>query len=354
MRRRRNSKNPFVRVLFGALVLLGSVVLLWTNEGRVNLANVAVKSKPVNANEINPANEGEFVSVTGRLDTAVPMTNDLYLRRAEFVQVKRWVEMYAWVEKEESDDDGKTYNYEMAWTNDPQSAEEFYYPEGHENPPLPVYDETFTAVSATLGVFQIDTQQMDLPRPESLALGYHNVLEGPYRVGEKYLFEGKGSLENPQLGDVRVSFTAVPAGITATAFGVQTGSGFAPYDYRGRASLYRVLAGSQSEAIKQLDTEYKIMLWGFRALGFFLMWLGLGLVVSPLTALLRFVPVLGNLGRKAIGALTFGLALLLSLLIISVSALLHNLWALLTLLVLLGAGFYLWQRSRQPAASSQV
>ncbi len=352
MRRRQNTKNPFVRMLFGVLVLLGSVVLLWTNEGRVNLADVAVKSKPVNANEINPANEGEFVSVTGQLDTAVPTTDDLYLRRAEYVQVNRWVEMYAWEEKEESDDNSTSYDYELTWTDDPRPASEFYWPEGHENPPLPVHNETFTAVSATLGVFQIDTQQMELPRPKPLGLSLQNVLEGPYRISEEYLFEGKGSLETPQLGDVRVSFTAVPAGITATAFGVQTGQTFSPYDYRGRAELYRILAGSQAEAIKQLDTEYKIMLWGFRALGFFAMWLGLVLLVSPLTALLRFVPVLGNLGRKAIGAFTFVLAFLLSLIIIIISALLHNIWALVTLAVLLGGGFYLWQCNQSPTDGS--
>jgi hypothetical protein len=351
MRRRRESKNPFVRMLFGGLVLLGAVVLLWTNEGRVNLADVAVKSKPVSADGVDAANEGEFVSVTGRLDTAVPTTDDLYLRRAEFVRVKRWVEMYAWVEEEESDEDGTSYNHELTWTNDPRPSSEFQRPEGHENPPLPVESATFTAVSATLGAFQIDTQQMELPRPQPLALSLQNVLEGPYQISEKYLFEGKGSLQNPQLGDVRVSFTAVPAGITATAFGVQSGPGFAPYNYRGRAELYRILAGSQADAIKQLDTEYKIMLWGFRGMGFFLMWLGSGLLASPLTALLRFIPVLGNLGRKAIAALTFVLALVFSLIVIVISALLHNIWALLTLVVLLGAGFYLWQRNRQPKAS---
>ena len=352
MRRRREPKNPFVRMLFGVLALLGAVVLLWTNEGRVNLADVAVKSTPVSADMVDAANEGEFVSVTGRLDTAVPVTDDLYLRQAEFVQINRSVEMYAWVEDEDSDEDSTSYTYELAWTNDPRSAEEFVHPEGHENPPLLVYDETFTAVSATLGTFQIDTQQMQLPRPEPLALNRQNVLEGPYRIGEEYLFEGKGTLETPQLGDVRVSFTAVPAGIMATAFGVQIGQTFVPYDYRGRAELYRVLAGSHAEAINELETEYKIMLWGFRVMGFFAMWLGFGLLVSPLTALLRFIPVLGNLGRKAIGALTFVLAFLLSLIIIIISALLHNIWALLTVAVLLGVGFYLWQRNQPPATSN--
>jgi hypothetical protein len=300
---------------------------------------------------VDAANEGEFVSVTGQLDTAVPVTDELYLRQAKYIQVNRSVEMYAWVEDEESDEGDTTYTYELEWTNDPRSAEEFYYPDGHENPPMPLYDETVTAVSATLGTFQINTQQMKLPRPEPLSLSRENVLEGPYRISAEYLFEGQGTLDSPQLGDVRVSFTAVPANITATAFGVQTGQGFTPYDYRGRAELYRVLSGSQSNAIQQLETEYKIALWGFRALGFFAMWLGLGLLVSPLTSLLRFIPVLGNLGRKAIGAVTFVLAALFSFIIIVISALAHNIWALLTVLVLLGVGFYYWQRTQQPAPS---
>jgi hypothetical protein len=352
MRRRRESKNPFVRVLFGGLMLLGAVVLLWTNEGRVNLADVAVKSKAVVSGVIDPANEGEFVSVTGYLDTAVPVTDDLYLRRAEFIQVKRWVEMYAWVEDEETDEDNTYYTYELQWTNDPRAAEEFAEPSGHRNPPMPVYDETFTAVSATLGAFQIDTQAMRLPRPKPLALSRQNVLEGPYRITEDYLFEGQGTLDDPVLGDVRVSFTAVPAGSTATAFGVQTGQTFAPYNFRNRAELFRILAGSEAEAINQLETEYKIMLWGLRGMGFFLMWAGLGLMASPLTALLRFIPVLGSLGRKAIGLVTFVLAAMISLVIIIISALVHNIWALLTVLILLGVGFYFWQRNQQPATNN--
>ncbi len=347
--RRRNSKkmNPLARMLFGALALLGAFVLLWTNEGRVNLADVAKKSEATSAERVDPALEGEFVSVTGRLETAVPVNDPLYLRPAEFVQLNRWAEMYAWVEDEETDGDFTDYTYELEWTDDPRSAEEFYYPEGHANPPMPLYDETFTAVSATVGAYQIDPQRMQLPRPESLTLSRQNVLEGPYQIDEEYIFEGDGMLDMPQLGDMRVSYTAVPANITATAFGLQSGSEITAYVHRGKTELYRTLAGDREQAILRLNTEYKNLLWGFRVMGFFVMWLGLGLLVSPLTALLSFVPVLGNLGRKAIGAVTFMLALVLAALTSSISALVHNVWALLFVALLLGGGFYWWQRNQE-------
>ena len=343
-RRKNKNRNPLARVIFGALVVVGAFVLLWRNEGRVNLADIAQRSQPASAEMVDPALQGEFVSVTGRLETAVPVNDDLYLRPADFVQINRWVEMYAWVEDEESDEDGTFYTYEMAWTDDPRPAEEFYDPDGHANPPLPAPEAEFTAVSATIGVYRLNAQAIELPRPEPLTLSVQNVQEGPYRIGEAYIFAGKGAPDAPELGDVRVSFTAVPTGIEATVFGVQSETEITRFNYRDRAELYRVLAGDRVQAIARLNTEYKNLLWGFRVFGCGLMWLGLGLLVSPLTALLRFIPLLGNLGRKAIAALTFFLALLLSFVTIVVSALAHNVWALLILLLLLGGVFYFWQQ----------
>ncbi len=345
--RRRQSKkmNPIARMLFGVVVLFSAFVLLWTNEGRVNLADVAKKSTQTSADRVDPALEGAFVGVTGRLDTAVPVNDPLYLRPAEFVQLNRWVDMYAWVEEEETDGDYTDYTYEMVWTNDPRSAEAFYYPEGHANPPMPLYDETFTAVSATVGAYKINPQQIALPKPESLTLSNQTVQEGPYRISEEYIFEGEGSLESPLLGDVRVSYTAVPSGITVTAFGKQSGSEITAYIHRNKTELYRVLVGNRDQAILKLNTEYKNLLWGFRGMGFVLMWMGLGLLASPLTSLLSFVPVLGSVGRKAISAVTFVLALILAVLTSSISALVHNLWAMLFLALLLGVGFYFWRKN---------
>ena len=71
------------------------------------------------------------------------------------------------------------------------------------------------------------------------------------------------------------------------------------------------------------------------------MWLGLGLLF---TALLRFVPVLGNLGRKAIAALTLVLALFLTVFTSSISALFHNLWTLAALVLLVVVGLCWWQK----------
>jgi hypothetical protein len=132
-----------------------------------------------------------------------------------------------------------------------------------------------------------------------------------------------------------------------TAFGRQTGSEIARYHHDEETQLYRVLAGDRSQALGQLNREYRNLLWGFRFLGFLLMWLGLNLLVSPLTFMLRFIPALGNIGRWLLRGVTLALALIFSLTIMIVSAIAHNIWAMLILLLLLSASIYVWRERKQ-------
>ncbi len=296
--------------------------------------------------QANPATlnhnlEGELVAVTGPLETAGPIGGDYYLRPGDYVQINRWVEMYAWVEEVERDDDGTDYYYELEWTDNPLPPEEFYWADGHENPPLEIRDETFTVESATVGQYQIDPGRIKLPRAKALSLSIQKVYEGPYRIAEDYIFEGEGTLAQPVLGDIRVSFTTVPANMMVTVFGRQTDNAITPFDYNDKIQLYRALAGERSQAIDQLNSEYKNLLWGFRILGLLIMWLGLNLLASPLTSLLRFAPRLEQIGNWAIRGLTFVLALVMATTVMLISAIVHNIWALLTVLLLAGGAIYL-------------
>ena len=50
-----NIMNSFVGVLFGILLFIGSFAVLWFNEGRTNMADVARNSTPVVGTSINPS-----------------------------------------------------------------------------------------------------------------------------------------------------------------------------------------------------------------------------------------------------------------------------------------------------------
>ena len=166
---------------------------------------------------------------------------------------------------------------------------------------------------------------------------------------------GRGSLDTPQLGDTRISYSGVAANTPAIAFGKQQGTALVPYLTRQNDRLYRVFVNTdRAGAIQEMNTEYVVMGWILRLVGFLLMWIGLGLCFGPITAFLDVLPFLGSAGRFVIGLVALPVALALSMITIVISILVHNILALIVVLGLLVGGVMLWsklQKQRaQPAA----
>ena len=105
-RRGRGSRgrSSLARVIIGLILFFVSFIALWLNEGRVDMSKIAIKSTPARATAVDPAHEGQFVSISGRMTTSERLGDEPYLKPGDYVQLTREVEMYAWVEKTKSDD----------------------------------------------------------------------------------------------------------------------------------------------------------------------------------------------------------------------------------------------------------
>jgi len=171
-------------------------------------------------------------------------------------------------------------------------------------------------------------------------------------VNDQYLFQGTGSLEQPDIGDVRVSFSAtVPDSKSMTLFGVLDGETVRAYKDK-EATLLRVVSGSRDEAIQALSDEHKQIGWFMRLIGFLMMWFGLNLFFGPVNALLDIVPFLGSAGRMVIGIATLPIAIVLSLVTIILSIIAHSPILLVLVFVALGAGgFVFYQRKAKKKAA---
>jgi hypothetical protein len=351
--------NSFIGALIGVLLFLGSFVVLWMNEGRTDWSAVARSSAPVAAGAVDGGAEGKFVSVSGPLNAAEPLGDAPFLRDGAYVQLERDVEMFAWVEESESETRDNvggssttrtTYSYEKRWTSSPPDSSSFERPAGHTNPPMPVEGRTVTASQASVGAYRVDTAEIDLPGGERLALRPELVtLASGQRLAGEYIFMGKGTPDSPQIGDVRISYQALPSGAQVTAFGTQRGAALAPYMHRGEQRFYRALMGSRDAAIAALRTEFVVMGWILRLVGFLMMWIGMTLFFGPISAFLDVLPFLGNLSGFAIGAVTFGVALALSIVTIIVSIIAHNIVLLIAVLLLFAGAVYLWGRMQRQA-----
>jgi hypothetical protein len=268
--------------------------------------------------------------------------------------------MYAWVEHESTETEKNvggsttnktTYTYKKEWTTNPEPSSSLEYPEGHSNPDMPIKSASFTVQSASIGVYAIDPSTIEMPSASEIALSSDNAGDDDrMRLSGNFLFMGRGSPGSPQLGDIRISYTGVRGGQDVTAFGRQQASKLVPYVTPNQDRLYRIFQGDRESAIKQMDTEYRVIGWILRLVGFLMMWIGLCLCVGPMNAVLDVLPFLGSAGRFVVGLVALPIALVFSIITIVTSMLAHNPLALIVLLALIIGGVVAWSRMRRPSA----
>lgn len=432
-------------VAIGALLFLGSFWVLWWNEGRVDLSEVAKKSIEVKADSVDKAAEGKLVAVTGELKTEDKLEDPQFLKPGNYLRLEREVEMYAWVERRRNETNKKvggskevktTATYEKKWTSDPQPPNKFLDPKDHENPALTLERRTVSAEHASVGAYPFNASEASLPSGDQIKLtddmltGLAKV-EAPepekpaaaegdaakaedkagsddgakakdaeeddskskkdkkkdkkkrkgrsktrvkpnpvekkaavsqaerkaaaianrkpadfVRASDTYLFKGSGSLENPDVGDIRVGFRGLVPGARVTLFGLQKDGAVQAY-VKDDARLFRAVPGDRDEAIKTLATEHKTVGWMLRIVGFLMMWFGLMLFFGPINALLDVIPFLGSAGRVLIGIAMFPISLVLTFVTVMLSIIFHNPILLTLFLLAMGAGGYFLYRRKK-------
>lgn len=96
-------------------------------------------------------------------------------------------------------------------------------------------------------------------------------------------------------------------------------------------------------------------IWIFRIVGFLLMWIGLAMVFAPISVLLDILPIFGTISRGLIGAITFAVALILSIVTILIGIIFHNIFALIvTIVVVIGVMIAYVQMKKKSIAQKSV
>ena len=355
--------NSLGGVVFGILLFLASFVLLYWNEGRVDLSQVAKTAIEIPALEPPPAEIGSFVSVTGTLTSEEPLGDDLFLVPGDYIALKRQSEIYAWEEDSKttthknlggSETKRTTYTYRKSWKEDPENSSSFKEPQGHQNPPKKISSTLFQVSLAQIGQYRFDLQSLHFPTPSPVSLNAsnfqtHSQYPEVTQSGE-YLFVGDGALQAPQIGDIRIRYQALNKGIQATILGSLSSSNtISSYLGPRGLSIYRLFPGDQAQAISTLSKEHTMLTWGLRGGGFLIMWIGMNLIIGPLNVLLDIIPIVGTLTGSATKGVTLIAALVLSSLTILISIVFHNPIMIFMAVGFSGFALFWWwnKRSRQ-------
>ncbi|MEW6356160.1 MAG: TMEM43 family protein [Planctomycetota bacterium] len=133
--------------------------------------------------------------------------------------------------------------------------------------------------------------------------------------GKSRWYIGKGAPSAPEVGDVRLSFAGIRPDANLFVCGKLQGGAVGPTNYKG---VLLLLAGrvTEDQAIAALQSEHRMWTWIARIGGFLCMWIGMCMMAGPLTFLLRYIPVLGELAGGMLNFVFCVIALILTILTI--------------------------------------
>lgn len=348
------------KVIIGLILFIGSFGWLYWNEGRIDLSKIAKTAVEINSEKLNtdPNLNEKLVFSTGTLNSPETIGDNQFLKEGKYLSFTRNVEMYSWQEHKEektekhvggSQTTKTTYSYTKEWKQNPADSNIFKQPTEHQNPIKTISDISNKVTTATIGVYKIDMTNIILPTPSGVYIKssewnsfikepqlqltpQNTTLSNNATLENNYIYIPKtpgNSLQNPQIGDMRISYHVIPLEIETTILGKLKGDKISTYIDKNNKKTYRLFYGTSESAISQLRSEYLVEIWMFRVFGLFFMWVGLLLLFGPIITLLDIIPILGSLGNAITLLLTFITALILSIITIIVSMIFHSLIALL-------------------------
>lgn len=365
-------------MLVGFVAFTLSFYLLFTNEGRAVQTATSLDEGlsivvPIgNVHRVDPLNEAKLLHLAGPLQTSKPLFDPNYGVSMHCVQLKRQVEMYQWVEYEESkeyEEDGEKktetrYTYNTEWKSEVISSRHFDREIAHQNPSAMAV-ESYTAVAADVQVGnyylskdlinkidsfkQLSLSQIRNPHPDV-------TIEGSY-------FYHSADPKNPEVGDLRISFWYAGVSMGGPTFGTvdtvsiiarQRGGELVSYKTKSGDQLELLYLGSHTaEEMFLAEHQSNIMkTWALRAAGWLMMFLGVSLMTKIIHTLVDWFPIVRDLVNLGLKLFALCISSSLSLLTIASGWLFYR--PLMALLLGSAAlGIILLARTRVPAKKYQ-
>ncbi len=346
-------------IVIGIVLFLAGWPLLWWNEGRAvitarSLAEGAGLVLSVSAEQVDPAQDGRLIHVSGRAVTdEILVDPDFPGIAVKALNLKRDVQMYQWQERQEtkekknvggSTEKETTYTYVKQWSSTLVDSGRLQQPSGHENPSaLPYQGLQTTAAAVMVGAYRLPpTLVRQLQPSEQLWLDDKTALgaSAGMRVAQGMLYRGTDP-SAPQIGDVRISYSYAPEQ-DVSIVARQSGQTFAEYRTSdGKRSIMMLSPGVReaAEMFASAQQANTMLTWALRFGGFLLMLIGLRLVLGPLAVVGDVLPPLGALVRVGTGMVSVAISAVCALLVIGLSWLVYRpLVGLLFLAAAAGAG----------------
>lgn len=360
-------------IFFGILLFLGSIALLWWNEGRAVKTAKGLKEGgaavvSVSPESIDPSKGGQLVHFSGMAETKDTLMDEQFGVNVNAIRLSREVEMYQWVETSKTETRKKfgggeetvtTYDYAKDWRSGLNSSSNFRIQEGHQNPAaLPYAEWSKSASKVNLGKYDMTGLSGSFSGNIPVSI---SSLDSAYLVDENYartfvqndgadafIFKGNGSFVAPQVGDIRISYKMVPNGIYSV-IGKQLNNTVEAYTTSYDTKILMIEQGARSaeSMFESAQKSNKLIMWLLRIVGVFVMYAALMMILKPISVVADVVPFLGNIVRFGLGLAAGLVAFSISLVVIAIAWIFYRPILGISLLVAGGAiFFYFWKKAK--------
>jgi hypothetical protein len=363
--------NSFVGMLLGIVFTIGSVPLLWWNEGNAvrtskGLAEGEKITVDAKADVIAPDLAGKLIHLTGHASGKDALQDTAFgVSLPGFLKLKRIVEQYQWVEEKSTRTRDKVgggqetiteYSYQQKWDDEVHNSSNFKQSEGHQNPAPKFRSQEFISQNATLGAYKLpdfllaswaDLEQQPAPDPAKLPA----EIKDSARITDGWLML-TAKPDAITTGDARVRYEGIAPG-TASVLAAQSGETLAPFTTSQGTTIARIASGTKSkeEMFAAAKSEAAFLRWLLRGVGFFVMFFGLAMIMSPLKAIAKVIPFLGSIVGAAGGFVAFLLAICGSSLVIALAWVAYRpLISIPLLAITVGGIVWLFKSGRKAAA----
>ena len=337
-----------------ALFVIGFPVLFW-NEGNsvktakaLNEGEGACVSVESNAS-VDAANDGKLVHMTGRATTEDVLRDEEFGVIGTAIKLSRKVEMYQWQESSHTTEKKNvggsvtkttTYTHKLVWSSSvlespshPEPGQTMVNPGAMEFASGDSYAE-----NVAFGAFRLSPEQIrDIgdARPYAFPTNWVCPVAKAVRNGA-YVYIPNAETRNnalnnrdvvaqPRVGDMRVQFSVVlPHDVSLIA--VQKGDTFGPYLAKSGKKLLMLSDGEKAaaEMFQDARNANTMLTWFIRLVGFLLMYIGLSMVLKPLSVLADVLPILGDIVGIGTGLVAGVIALVCALVTIGIAWLFYR------------------------------
>lgn len=357
-------KSSFFGFLFSFVLIAGAIWLLAWNEHRTlqNFEGLRAAGRTVvatAAERIDPAVQGKLVHVSAEVTSDQTVHDADFGIEAPALVLKRSVEMYQWKEKEETREREKlgggkervtTYSYEKVWEDELIDSDSFRE-SGHANPStMDFRDASFAVDDARLGAWRADDTILRALEGSALTLAEAGNYPTGFRLVDASMLYRGNNPSSPQIGDMRVKYSAVPPQV-ASLVAQANGDGFKAWTSPVGTEIYLVESGSKDAAalVAGAQSTNSLVGWLLRGLGFVLLWVAFGMMLNPLRTLAAVLPFLARIVGALSGFVAFLLAAVVAVTTIAIAWLAVRPLLAVSLIVSVIAVAWLLRRYRTPA-----